>query len=85
MAIPTNRFAAFWIAFGAILLAPRLAFACANCFAASNPGTLRAYYLSTVILTLMPFILIAAIAFVGYKSSRGHRSSQPEEIPCEYH
>jgi uncharacterized membrane protein YdjX (TVP38/TMEM64 family) len=70
MATLTNRFGAFWIALVSILLAPRFAFACANCFAASSRGALRAYYISTAILTLMPFILIAAIMFVAYKSGQ---------------
>jgi hypothetical protein len=47
---------------------PDLAIACSNCFAASGVNGLRAYLVSTAILTSMPFILIGAILFACYKS-----------------
>lgn len=61
-----------------LLLIPRLAFACPACFAASNPGGLRAYYLSTVLLSTMPFVMIGAIAAVGYTVRR--RASQASRM-----
>ena len=93
MAILIKRVGALWIAMVSIFLTPRFGFTCANCFAASSRGGLRAYYISTAILTLMPFILIAGIAFVGYRSRRrlsvvhhdGNDFKPVEEIPCEYH
>jgi hypothetical protein len=68
MASLTNRLAVFSIAIVSSFLIPDVASACANCFAASSRSGLKAYYISTAILTLMPFVLIAAIAFIGYKS-----------------
>lgn len=40
------------------------AFACAACFGASAPGTLRAYYISTILLSAMPFVLIAGFVIL---------------------
>jgi len=40
------------------------AFGCAACFGASTPGALRAYYISTVLLSTMPFALIAGFVIV---------------------
>lgn len=70
METSVHRSDALWIALVSIFSAPGFASACANCFAASNRGGLRAYYISTTILTLMPFILIAGIMFVAYKSGQ---------------
>ncbi|HUO05760.1 MAG TPA: hypothetical protein VMU16_11245 [Candidatus Binataceae bacterium] len=53
------------------------AIACANCYAASSPRTLLAFYLSTILLTTMPFALIAA--FVMY--IRRHRLGSPSNPP----
>ena len=58
------------IALVSILFGPELAIACSNCFAASGANGLRAYFLSTAILTSMPFLLIAAICFACYKARR---------------
>jgi len=40
------------------------AFGCAACFGASAPATLRAYYISTILLSTMPFALIACFVFL---------------------
>ncbi len=57
------------------------AFACSACFGASTPGALRAYYISTILLSSMPFVLIAGFVllvrryrFGGSTSSRNNRS-----------
>lgn len=40
------------------------AFGCAACFGASSPGALRAYYISTILLSAMPFVLIAGFVLI---------------------
>jgi len=57
------------------------ALACAACFGASTPGALRAYYISTILLSTMPFVLIAGFVILvrryrlgGGASSRNNRS-----------
>lgn len=45
------------------------AFACSACFGASTPLALRAFYVSTILLSAMPFAIIAG--FVIYL--RRHR------------
>jgi hypothetical protein len=63
-----------------LLLPPAIASACPTCFAASGAGGLRAYYLSTVLLSAMPFVMIGMIATVGYAVRRRSRrlSTDPE-------
>jgi len=65
-----NALALFLIAALAILMSPALASACPSCFAASSVHALRAYYLSTMLLTLMPFTLISLFVILGYSSYR---------------
>jgi len=64
----------FWSAFVgvalAIMSAPAAAFACPSCYAASGSGSLRAYYISTAILTTMPFLLIGSIGAIFYSARR---------------
>lgn len=45
-----------------LMLVATPALACPICYGASNPRTLHAFYISTVALTLMPIMLIAAFA-----------------------
>lgn len=59
------------------------AFACAACFGASAPATLRAYYISTILLSTMPFVLVAGFLILvrryrlgGAHSSERDRSKQ---------
>ena len=40
------------------------AFGCAACFGGSAPATLRAYYISTILLSAMPFAIIACFIFL---------------------
>jgi hypothetical protein len=40
------------------------ALGCPACFAASSPGALRGFYLSTVLLSTMPFLIIAGFVIV---------------------
>jgi hypothetical protein len=68
MLTPSIRLYLLSIVLLSIPFGPDLAMACSNCFAASGVNGLRAYLLSTAILTSMPFILIGAIIFYCYKS-----------------
>jgi hypothetical protein len=40
------------------------AFGCAACFNASSPGALRGYYISTILLSAMPLLLIACFVVI---------------------
>src|SRR5271155_5512596 len=44
-------------------LMPAATYACPFCYAASDPRTLHAFYVSTAALTLMPLLLIGGFAF----------------------
>ncbi|MGO9450668.1 MAG: hypothetical protein ACLQDV_06415 [Candidatus Binataceae bacterium] len=54
----------------AIALAPAIASACPACFAASGARGLHAYYLSTMLLSTMPFLLIGTIVTIAYVARR---------------
>ena len=67
-------------AFGATVIAllrPSFALACPACFAASNGRGLHAYYLSTLLLTTMPFLLIGMIGVVAYVAKRSSARRSP--------
>jgi len=51
------------------------AFACAACFGASTPGALRAYYISTILLSTMPFVLIAGFVLLLWRYRLGGGAS----------
>ena len=51
------------------------AFACAACFGASTPGALRAYYISTILLSSMPFVLIAGFVLLVRRYRLGGSAS----------
>ena len=60
----------------ALLIALReQAFACAACFGASTPGALRAYYISTILLSSMPFVLIAGFVLLVQRYRLGSSAS----------
>jgi hypothetical protein len=66
----------------ALTLMPSIVMACPTCFAASSERTLRAYYLSTMLLTVMPFVLIGATIFAVYLIGRrpdSRRGDPPDE------
>ncbi len=48
------------------VMLPSLARACPVCFAAGGPRAALAYYLSTVLLSAMPFVLIGAVIGAAY-------------------
>jgi hypothetical protein len=53
-----------------LALMPSIVMACPACFAASSERTLRAYYLSTMLLTVMPFVLIGGVIFAVFLIGR---------------
>ncbi|HVN64535.1 MAG TPA: hypothetical protein VMT58_07840 [Candidatus Binataceae bacterium] len=57
------------------------ALACATCFAASSPRALLAYYLSTILLSAMPFALV--VAFVLYLK-RYRLGAPPPDEPAPF-
>ncbi|MFI5396142.1 MAG: hypothetical protein ACHQ9S_11475 [Candidatus Binatia bacterium] len=67
-----------------LVLAPAAARACPMCYESSRPGVLSAYYLSTALLTLLPFAIFGAVAFVAFRIA--HRAREQErdmEVPAE--
>ena len=58
---------------------PSVAAACPACFGASNARTISAYYASTMLLSLMPFLLIGGVV-LGVFLMR-NRPSTPEIPP----
>jgi len=66
---------------GAIVLAPAIASACPACFAASGARGLHAYYLSTMLLSTMPFLLIGAIITIAYAARRHASVRSTERLP----
>ncbi len=51
----------FAVAFLAVSVVPRVAFACPMCFASSTGPVLRAFYLTAVGLTLLPLLIFGGI------------------------
>jgi hypothetical protein len=65
-----------------LVLAPVAARACPMCYESSRPGVLSAYYLSTALLTLLPFAIFGAVAFVAFRIA--HRAREhDQEVPAE--
>lgn len=77
MRFPHRFFAALGLC---AALLPRYALACPVCFSAKG-NTLTAYYGTTVLLSLLPFVLIGSIGLWLYRqtttraSARSHQSS----------
>ena len=69
---------AFGLALAMVVLIPAIAHACPACFAASGRGTLRAYYLSTVILSTMPLVMIGTVVAIALASKRAQSLHQRE-------
>ena len=57
------------------------ALGCPACFGASSPGALRAYYISTILLSAMPFVLIAGFVVIlrRYRFGGGTSSRKQSE------
>ena len=56
-------------AFGARAVA-----ACPRCYESSSPQVLTSYYLSTFILTVLPLVVVGAIAAIGWHLARRFRA-----------
>jgi hypothetical protein len=64
-----------------VSLMPAAVYACPFCYAASDPRTLHAFYVSTAALTLMPLLLIGGFAFWisrAYGTKAAVRRDTPE-------
>ena len=53
-----------------LVSAPEVSLACPACFAATGGRGLTAYYLSTILLSTMPFLLIGLIIAIAYSAGR---------------
>ncbi len=54
--------------------------ACPACFAASDAGTRLGYYLSTVVLSLTPLLLMGlGVGYVAFK--RGQADREARQVP----
>lgn len=65
-----------------IVLSPALALACPVCFAAAGSRAYLAYYVSTVLLSTMPFALIGAAIGAAYLL-RNRRKNAHEPLVTE--
>lgn len=61
----------------ALALGATTASACPVCFAASGPRAAEVYYLSTVMLSLLPFAVVASIIAVARRLSCERRDAFP--------
>ncbi|HEY6395093.1 MAG TPA: hypothetical protein VIX12_06710 [Candidatus Binataceae bacterium] len=67
--------AAIWAAIFSLAAWPGVAFACPTCFAASSGAGRYGYYLSTMLLSLMPLLIAAAFGALLYFGARWKRKS----------
>jgi hypothetical protein len=54
-----------------------VAWACPVCFGSSTARVNETYYLSTLMLSSLPFVVIATLALVGLSLARRRRASDP--------
>jgi len=54
-------------------VSPAAAWGCPACFATSQAGVLKAFYLSTAALTLLPFAVIGGVVFSIYRLRQRER------------
>ncbi len=59
---------------------PAAAAACPLCYGSSAPQVLNAYYLSTAVLSLLPFAIIGAIGLVAARMLRRSPAAAAERI-----
>lgn len=72
---PTLIFRSIGAVLIVLAIAPSIAYACPTCFAATAGHGLLAYYLSTILLSTMPFLMIGLIAVIAYSSTRSKKDS----------
>jgi len=63
----------------AALIVPRAALACAMCFASSSGSVLHAFYITAIGLTLLPVLIVAAIA-AGISYFRRRSAAQAARV-----
>ena len=63
----------------AVELTPSIAAACPACFGASSARTIAAYYASTMLLSLMPFLAIGGVILAAYLM----RNRPPVDHPAD--
>ncbi|HVN90418.1 MAG TPA: hypothetical protein VMT61_11445 [Candidatus Binataceae bacterium] len=65
-----------------LLALPRRSLACAVCFASSSASVLHAFYLTTILLLLMPIGAVALVALVirRYRSTPLLDAVRPEQL-----
>jgi|JRYF01.1.fsa_nt_gb hypothetical protein len=64
------------LVFAAILL-PLTGLACPNCYGSSDDTILRTYYLSTAMLSLLPFGLVAGLFAIAWQLRRSQAEDEP--------
>jgi len=69
-----------WVAW---VLCPVAAVACPRCYESSSPQVLTSYYLSTFILTVLPLVVIGAIAAIGWHLARRFGADQESASTVE--
>lgn len=52
------------------IAAPAVALACPSCFATASPQVLRTYHFTALMMTLLPLLLLGAIAGWIYRRAR---------------
>lgn len=62
----------------ALLVVPTAVPACPRCFESSGPRVLAAYYLSTALLSLLPFAIIGSIGLIAFRFARRAREQDRE-------
>ncbi len=62
---------------------PAAAGACPLCYGSSAPQVLNAYYLSTAVLSLLPFAIIGVIGYLAVRMARrAQAAAHPQTEPA---
>lgn len=61
-----------------LVVVPTAARACPKCFESSGPRVLDAYYLSTALLSLLPFAIIGAVGLIASRLARRARACEQQ-------
>jgi hypothetical protein len=77
MARPTTRRGAAALTGLGLLLTPAEAFACSVCYGGTE-GSLLAYLVTGVLMSLLPFGMIAAIGLWYLRSTRSRRAARED-------
>ncbi len=63
-----------------VAVLPAAAGACPLCYGSSAPQVLNAYYLSTAVLSLLPFAIVGAIGLLALRMLRRAQAATDAEI-----